>query len=431
MFRLPRSCRTRFALAFAALSLAGCRDYPLAFGSVPASAVTNVDAFAAAVQSRFTQVTRTPKFANARMRLGRYALAPSKLAFDTSLWTSLVTTRTGAERELELHAGRQGPNFHFTARAAVAAPIALGEQRHLIRLRQLSEDDWDWNTEVDQAVGPLPVARVNDIARALFRSAERPEAAIRTDYRTAFARTTTALGRLLSLDSLATVPQSDGSTLVTMLIRVEAKGIRATHPAFARYIAQYVEPARYRYRLSDAQGNDWFDAAAHQRLLTVRFRSRGGQLQPLRGPSRQMPDTLVLHADALAKLGIFTVGVTALDGEFVHVTTPRERSWAMRFTKDPHWHLPLIAERLLRSPLERPFVGRGVVFRFGLRTGAEGQTLLSRSIDVSVRESAIMRFLGNLGFTAMSDYAGRVEEEENRFIAEVFGAMRADFAALR
>ena len=39
-----------------------------------------------------------------------------------------------------------------------------------------------------------------------------------------------------------------------------------------------------------------------------------------------------------------------------------------------------------------------------------------------------MRFLGNLGFTAVSDYAGKSEEDENRFLAEAFGAMRADIA---
>jgi hypothetical protein len=42
-----------------------------------------------------------------------------------------------------------------------------------------------------------------------------------------------------------------------------------------------------------------------------------------------------------------------------------------------------------------------------------------------------MRFLGNLGFTAVSDYAGQVEEEENRFIAEAMRALRADMNALR
>jgi hypothetical protein len=41
-----------------------------------------------------------------------------------------------------------------------------------------------------------------------------------------------------------------------------------------------------------------------------------------------------------------------------------------------------------------------------------------------------MRWIGNLGFGAMTDFAGSVEEEENRFLTELFRAMRADMEAL-
>jgi hypothetical protein len=119
-----------------------------------------------------------------------------------------------------------------------------------------------------------------------------------------------------------------------------------------------------------------------------------------------------------------------MQGEFVHTKNARDRGWEMRFTKEPEWHLPLITERLLRSPLRRPFEGKGVKFTLGFRTGPEGQTLLTREFDVTVRESAIMRFLGNLGFTAMSDFAGKVEDQENRFIAEIMAALRMDVATL-
>ena len=71
-----------------------------------------------------------------------------------------------------------------------------------------------------------------------------------------------------------------------------------------------------------------------------------------------------------------------------------------------------------------------MLFTLGFRTGPDNQTLLTREFDVTVRESAIMRFLGNLGFTAMSDYAGKVEEEESRFISESMAAFRADVSAL-
>ncbi|MFY7923763.1 MAG: hypothetical protein ACOVSI_15255, partial [Gemmatimonas sp.] len=182
--------------------------------------------------------------------------------------------------------------------------------------------------------------------------------------------------------------------------------------------------------LADRRGNDWFDAQAANRVLTLRFRTKGGALQPLTGAARPMPDTLILNVDALAKIGVFSVGVSNMVGEFVHVSTPRERAWQIRFTREPKWHLPLMAERLLSSAIRHPFEGTGVSFRLGFRTGPSGQTISERVIDVAVRESAIMRWLGTLGFTAMSDFAGNVEEEENRFLVELFRGMRTDMEGL-
>lgn len=411
--------------------LSACRNVVFAYGGDAGSARANADALASAIEQRFTHVTRTPKFANARMRLGRFALAPSKLVNDTSLWTSSRSKSTGPERDLELGAGMSsGGQYAFAARPHVAPPARTGDERHLIRLTALGGDDWQWSTEVDHAVGPLPPARADDIARALFASAERPSGTVRADYRAAFPRTAQALGRMFTVDSIESRPQPDGSSIVAIHILTSGDGLQQAFPAFAKYVDKYVEPTRYRFRLTDRGGAEWFDANAMEKRLVIRFRSHGGELQPLAGAARRMPDSLVIHVDALAKFGLFTVGVTRMQGEFVHVESTGDREWAMRFTKEPEWHLPLIAERLLRSPLRRPFEGRGLVFRLGFKSGPEGQTLFARTFDVAVQESAIMRFLGNLGFTAMSDYAGKVEDQENRFIAEAFAAMRADIRAI-
>ncbi|WP_373062576.1 hypothetical protein [Gemmatimonas sp.] len=428
---LPTSSTVLLAAALiAATTVGGCRAAALAYGPDVAAAKANADAFAGAIEARFTHVARNPKFSAARMRIARYAFAPSKLGSDSSLWTSMRTTRLGADRDLEVQAGLSGAQYLFTARPAVPTPVKTGDSRHLIELEQLGETDWAWRTRVDHAIGPMLPGRADDITRALFLSAERPPAAVRVDYRAMLPRTTDALGRLLTIDSIATAPQSDGSTLVTLQITVSGDRLKRNFPAFAKYISKYVEPASYRYRLSDRTGSDWFDAEARNQLLTVRFRSHDGQLQPIVGAARRMPDTLQIHVDALAKISFFTVGVTNMQGEFVHTKNARERGWAMHFTKDPEWHLPLITERLLRSPLRRPFEGKGMLFTLGLRTGPAGQTLLTREFDMIVRESAIMRFLGNLGFTAMSDYAGKVEDEESRFIAESMAAFRLDVATL-
>ncbi len=411
-------------------SLAACREAALAYGPDASSARTAFDDLAGALEARFTNVVRPPKFSYARMRIARYALAPSKLVNDTAIWSSARTGRTGPYRDIELKGGLTSNQFSFVVARGASAPTHLGDQRHLISLEQQSEDDWFWHTEVDHAVGSLVPARTTDVFRALFASAERPAATVRADYRAAFPRTSQAFGRMMTIDTIITRAQTDGSTLVTMRLRIDGETLGKSFPAFGKYVRKYVEPSTYRFRLSGA-GADWFDAEGADQLLTLQFRSLRGALQPLSGSARTMPDTLTLNIDARARFGIFTVGVSKMQGEFVFVKSANERAWAMRFTKEPEWHLPLIAERLLSSPLRRPFEGKGVVFKLGFRSGSDGQTLMSRTFEGTVRESAIMRFLGNLGFTAVSEFAGKVEEEENRFIAEGMRAMRGDVANLR
>jgi len=433
LWHMPHTARTRALAAVlgALLAITGCKGVALAYGPDLASARANADAFASAIEARFSKVIRTPRFARSRIRIARYALAPSKLAPDTAIWTSMRSTTTGAERDLEIGAGLVNGQYSFVDKRNVGSPVRTGDERHFMRLQQLDgHDDWMWKTDVDHAIGAMPPARATDVFRALFASAERPATVVRADYRAAFPRSAQAFGRMLSIDSINTTPQGDGSTLVALHILVNNENLKPRLPAFAKFVARYVESARYRYRLSDRAGSDWFDAQQADKRLVIRFRSHNGELQPLLGGVRRMPDSLLLNVDALAKLSFFTVGVTKLQGDFVHIHTATERGWAMRFTKEPEWHLPLFTEQMLQTPLRRPFDGTGLVGRLSIKSGSDGQTLLSRQFDVAIRESAIVRFVGNLGFGAMNDYAGAAELEEHRFIAEGFAAVRADLAAM-
>ena len=61
-----------------------------------------------------------------------------------------------------------------------------------------------------------------------------------------------------------------------------------------------------------------------------------------------------------------------------------------------------------------------------LEDGAGLQTLLVRRTRLEVKESAILRWMGSLGATAMSDFQGRTEAEENRFLHDAFAALRSD-----
>ena len=430
---MTRSPLTALLAVATAVALGGCRAATLAYGPDAATARANADAVASAMQDRFTNVLRTPKFAYARMRIARYAVAPSKLVNDTSLWTSARAARNGnAERDLDVGGEMKDGRYTFTAQARVAEPLQAGDSRDVIRLRELDHDgDWHWLTSVEHAVGAMPPERATDVFRALFASSERPSADVRADYRAAFPRTAQAMGRMFSLDSVLTTRQADGSTLVALHIVTSDARLQVEFPEMAKFVRKYFAPSKYHIRLIDRANGVFFDATSAKQRLVVRFRSLNGELQPIDGPARRMPDTLAMHVDSSAKSSVFTVGFRRMVGEFVHTKSASERGWVMRFAKEPDWDLPLLAEQLMHSPLRRPFEGQGVQLRVGFSKGAEGQTIFSRVLTLVVRESAIMRFLGNLGFTAISEFAEKSETDTNRFLAEAFAAMRADIQGIR
>ena len=86
---------------------------------------------------------------------------------------------------------------------------------------------------------------------------------------------------------------------------------------------------------------------------------------------------------------------------------------------------------MLRTPLRRPFEQGGMVGKISFRTGAGGQTWISRDFRVAVQESAVTRFLGGFSGSAFSEFDGPAEQEENRFNAELFQGLRDDLRSLR
>lgn len=407
---------------------AGCRAIAPAFGPSPAAARANGEAFFGAVADRFTRVQRAPKFESGRMRLGRYAMSPSKIWGDTGIWTS---SGVDSSRTLVVGGALQGGRYLFTPLPEAGLPRRTGDSRHVIRLRMRGDGEYEWSTSVEHAVGEARAAEIAGVVTALLAAAEgRADRELRADYREAFPRTTAALGRLLTLDTLRTQHHADGSTTVSLGASLHPERLRATMPALAAYVEKYLVPARYHLVLADPQGGRWLDAVARNKVLTLRVRTRDGALLPLEGPARPMPEHLELRADAFAKVMIFTVGVTNLVADFSFVRGPRERGWVMRWEREPEWHLPLAVRHLIRAPLRRPFERGGSVLRITVRDSGGAQTQLTRHARTTVKESAILRWMGSLGFTAMRDYAGKTEEEENRFLAEAFDALRLDLRAL-
>jgi hypothetical protein len=400
---------------------------PNALGVDRRAARANADAVFDGLAARFDNVQRAPKFLQARSKLGRYALSPSGVYGDTSVWTTVGTDST---RTLTLSGTHTPTGYVFTPRASVPIPSATGDARHIIRLKRRAESDYSWETSVDHAIGAVRPSEIAAALTAFVASVQQGGVSrVLADNQALFPRTSRVLGELFTLDTVRVAPLADGSASVLVRFRMDPDRIEKTRPNFAKYLDKYVAPARYRLRLQDGRGATWLDATGSDNIFSISYRVRDGQMLALAGAARPMPDSLQIAVDFSAKFMIFRVGVSSLVGDFAFVRRDDERGWIMRFRREPDWHFPLAVNNLIRTSLRHPFEGEGITLRVSVRDGAGPQALLSRQAGGAVQESAIVRWLGGLGNSAMSDFAGRAEAEENRYVFEVLTALRGDFVA--
>jgi len=400
---------------------------PETLGPDRRTARANADALFGGLATRFDNVQRAPKFYEARSKLARYALSPSGVYGDTSVWTALGRDST---RTLTLLGTHTPTGYLFAPYASVATPTATGDARHVIRLHRRGESEYDWDTAVDHAIGSVTSRQIAAALTALVSAPQQVAGAnVHAENQALFPHTSRVLGELFSLDTIRAVPVGDGSSTVLVRFRMDPDRIAKTRPNLSKYLDKYVSPARYRLRLQDGGGTMWLDAAGSDNVFTISYRVRDGQLLPLTGSARPLPDTLQINVDFSAKFMIFRVGVSRLIGDFAFLRSDEERGWAVHFRHEPDWHFPLAVNTLIRTSLRHPFEGEGIALRVSVRDRTGSQALLSREASVSVQESTIVRWLGGLGNSAMSDFAGRAEAEENRYVFEVLSALKADFVA--
>ncbi|MES3035843.1 MAG: hypothetical protein V4813_17700 [Gemmatimonadota bacterium] len=426
-----RSTRRATILGIGALlTFSACRPGWDALGTSPARAQANGVTFADALYRRYLIVDRAPFYAEARAKLGKRALAPSGVFDDTTAWTS----RPDARNRFLMAEGVSGDGrYRFTPRVDAPYPDRLADARHLTQLTKLANDgEFEWRTAVDFAVGTMSPTDWRNGFRALLGSAEgRTDADLRADLRSTLPRTTTALGRMFSLDTLHTQRLTDGTSSLTIVTTLHPDWLQAEFPLYARFVSKYFGRAAWHIVLRDTRNVRWLEIRSRDRVMTVRLRVLDGGLVPLDGPARAMPDTLRMTIDASTKYSIFTVGFKGMQGNLSFLRSASEHGWAMRFDKAPDWQLPLGAAAMLRSPLRRPFEQGGIVGKVSFRTGAGGQTYITRDFRVAVQESAVTRFLGGLSGSAFSEFDGPAEREENRFNADLFQGMRDDLRGLR
>ena len=415
-------------IATFALASVGCREVAPAFGPNLPFAKQNADEFFYSVGSRFTNIQRPQRVLRARTQFGHYALTPSGVYNDSSIWLSIGPDSARLFGDEGVFAVDR---YIVSARITNTPPNALTESREIVRLRKLSDSDYEWFTNVEVALGRIGAKDIANVLAAVLSAGEgKTAAAIRANYTSSFPRTAAALGRLFTIDSLTVTPDDEGATTFNIAIKLTPDILKATMPHYSAYIDKYISKVKYRVTLTDQSGASWFDARAENYYMHFRVRSKGGHFAPLEGAVRSMPEALTIHIDMSMKILLFTVGWTDMVGEFQLIDTPHERGWAMRFAKEPQWRLPPTVGTLLKSPLRRPFHGQGIPIRVSIRDNPGSQTILNRRFAFVVQESGILRFLNHLSGTAVGDFLGASEREANRFNADAFRALRLDVGAL-
>jgi hypothetical protein len=423
--KIVRFLTLAMALVFVATA---CREVAPAFGPNIPFAKQNADEFFYSIGSRFTNIQRPQRILRARQQFGHYALTPSGVYNDTTIWLSIGPDSArlfGDEGHFSVD------RYIVSTALATDPPDTLTESREIVRLRKLSDNEYEWFTNVEVALGRIGAKSIADVLAAALAAGEgRTPAAIRANYNSSFPRTAAALGRLFTIDTLRVTPDNEGATTFDIAIKLTPNILKESMPHYAAYIDKYISKGKYRITLTDKTGAHWFDAWAANYYMHFKVRSKDGHFAPMEGAVRPMPENLTIQLDMSMKIMIFTVGWTEMMGDFEVINTPHERGWAIRFAKEPNWHLPITVGTLLKSPLRRPFQGQGIPIRVSIRDNPGSQTILNRRGTLVVQESGILRFLNRLSGTAVGDFLGASEREANRFNADTFRALRIDVAEL-
>ncbi len=418
------------AAVLSVTAVTGCRSSILALGSDTEGARRNAGDIFDAFALRFDSVQRDSSFDSARRLMARYALIPSRLFADTSVWT-IVDSAANA-RAIFVRAFHDGQHYRFIPGTTAPYPAHVGDERHFMRLEALGRNDFRWTTSVDHAIGHVRPGEVADAIRLALSAADgRVAASALADARATFPSAGPVLARLLRLDSLNTSILGDGSTIAVLGLTFTPDELRGEFPAFARYLDKYVVPSVYSVRFTDHAGATYFDMTGRDGSLVATVRSRAGHLLSLDGGLAPLPDSLLFITDFSAKYGPFRVGYTDLVGDFTIERGEHEASWMMRWRREPAWHFPLAFDKLIRNPLRRPFEDDGIELRLGVRDDLGAETMSIRRLRFVVNESGVMRWLGGLGATAFGDFSGRTESEENRFLQLVFAALGTDVRRLQ
>jgi hypothetical protein len=417
----------RFASFALLLLLSSCQEPAGQLARGPAGAAAS-RTLVESLALRFGPAQCDAAFEALRPKLAQAALVPSRVIDDASAWP----VRDGERRAVELVGhGSLADAYHLDVRGEAVAPDVPGDYRGRLELRRTGRERYEWNVTEELAVGPVRVGELAAALDALLRAAEGTDGvAGRAAVLHAFPRATPALGRLLHLETLG-IWREGGGTRVDVGVRLEPDTLALTAPRLAKFVRLYFGPMQLHAVARDPAGRAWWTLDAGQSLWMLRLRARDGSLVPLQGPAdARIPADLRVTIDYETSMGRFHVGARRLAAELTLVRTPAEKGFVARFLAEPEWDLPFLVEPLLHGPLRHPFEAPGSEAGFSARDEPGGSTRLVRHFRVRVRESFILRWLGGLTSSAMSDFRAGAEAELDAWARECLLAVRDDLGAL-
>ena len=409
------------------VGLPGCRQATASLGPGPSATRAEAADLLDSLSLRFGPIQMDPGFDARRAKLVRASLVPSRVFDDASVW---METR-GEERGVEFVGGRAGSGYRIGVSVAARLPAEPAAYRGSLKLRRLGSAEFEWTMRDELAVGRIGGAALSRALSVAFLSMEESDAAgARARWREALPRTSAALGRLFTLDVLQLQHDAQGGTTLTLAASLHPEGIALAFPRYARYLATYGPAMRLRATASDAMGATWWDLEFADGRFALRLRLHEGDLAPLQGMPRPIPDGLRVRTGFSTKMGMFRVGFLHLDADVLLIRDAHAKGFTARFRTSPDWELPFLAEQFVGSSLRRPFQAEGSLLAYALRDSAGSQTLLVRDYRIAVKESWIVRWLGGLTGSTVEEFRRSVEAESDRFTSEVLQALRADVVEL-
>jgi hypothetical protein len=375
---------------------------------------------------RFGPARRDAAYETLRTKLARAALVPSRVVDDESAWP----VREGERRVVEIVGHGSLAAYHLGVRSEAVPPSSPGEYRGRVELRRTGSGRYQWEVTEELAVGPVRVAAMASALDALLAAADGLDGATaRAAVLRSFPRAAPALGRLVRLETLALWPEA-GATRVDVAVRLVPDALAPTAPRLARFVRRYFGPMRLHAVARDGASRPWWTLEGTQGLWTLRLRTRAGSLVPLHGAAdARVPAELRVAADYETRMGRFRVGARGLLADVALLRTPAEKGFVVRFRNEPEWVLPFLVEPLLHGPLRHPFEAPGSEAGFSAREHYGEGTRLVRHYRARVRESFVLRWLGGLTTSAMSDFRSGAEAELDAWARECLLALRDDLAA--